>query len=218
MPFSPPSLVSLQKPAKSSPIAARPFTILPPGKLIWASSGYCASNLLQSHLLSASRCSSRTAWTVGCFFSSGSFISACATKMPPREGRRPKLAELFSSFHSLLLRQLLALYEPNHVFGSQPRWYCKEMVPQARIHCARMDHYWFIMFDLLLRKPERNRCCHLARCESAILFFLLATSEISFVPLHSEPGSLQMVQNSREDRRREDCDLSHGRRKTCRCH
>src|SRR5271167_1833120 len=57
--------------------------IFPLGRLIWASAGYCASNRFQSHLLSASKCSSRTAWALGCFFRSGSFISACAAKAPP---------------------------------------------------------------------------------------------------------------------------------------
>src|SRR5208282_4722935 len=97
-PFSPPSAASLQNPANRSPRAARPFTICPLGRLICASSGYWASRRFQSHALSASKCSSKTAWALGCFFRSGSFIWACAPHAPPNRAKVTKSSRMTFMF------------------------------------------------------------------------------------------------------------------------
>src|SRR5689334_4869213 len=87
MPHMPPSFGAFTKPVNISATAARPFTTCPAGSRISTSFGYCAMSRFQSHLFSASMCSSTTACGVARFCKGGS-AGACAATVTERSKKR----------------------------------------------------------------------------------------------------------------------------------
>src|SRR5277367_2557951 len=115
----------------------------PPGRFICASSGYCARRRFQSQLFSASRCSSSTAWTLGCFFISGSFISARAARTPPAATKSTDAARMALIHSSLVCAGFGAVMNQDlpmvHIWEA----YSAQSAPTSPKLLALMEFSWF---------------------------------------------------------------------------